>query len=41
MDQQLYEDRVCVDPIWDAAVDPVAGHPITRGVGPFTVSDGG
>ena len=34
-----YEDRVSCNPIWDADVEPVPGHPITRGVAPFTVND--
>ena len=34
-----YEDRVSCNPIWDAAVEPVPGHPITRGVAPFKVND--
>jgi hypothetical protein len=34
-----YEHMYSCNPIWDAAVTPTAGHPITRGVQPFTAKD--
>ncbi|MEO6567418.1 MAG: ThuA domain-containing protein [Opitutaceae bacterium] len=35
----FYEDKVSVNPIWDANYTSFPNHPVTRGVKPFTTKD--
>ncbi|HYH92092.1 MAG TPA: ThuA domain-containing protein [Candidatus Saccharimonadales bacterium] len=35
----FYQDGVSCNPIWDASFETFPEHPVTRGVGPFTVRD--